>query len=461
MSATLAAERFNDARPASMPDRALLVWLFLVALSARVVLLYATEPILTNDAVGFGGPSFVALSYRELAMSIFNWNFAGDLGTRSPGYPALVALCFRLFGIDNWGAVVAVQSLMAIVAFFAAYWLWRQIYGPSRAAVFATATAVLEPALLLSERGTESEPLSVTMLIMSLPLLVHAARRVSPAAATGSGLCLALLALTRPAFQFLIPLFALYLALRLGVRLRTRAGAAALALLVLAAGLPVAAWDGFNLARFGYFTPMTTQGFILTSHSAPIASEAPNRYPQYADVEDIMERHKRPDGMAVWVAYPEIMQRRNLSFVQASRLMQDFSIAVFRDRPVAFAKSVQKAFMRFWEANIPTAQEHWYDKVSFLLFNKLYQIVVGLGVLLYFAVAAFDALRIKRWLRPGVLERLLILAIVMVVCLASTIPIAVDNSRYKLPLLPLMWGVVAASLASNWASIRAFVARWR
>ena len=459
MSATLAAGRFN-APPASLRGSAPLVWLFLVALGARVVLMYATEPYVTNDAVGFRGPSFVPLSYRELAMSIFNWDFAGDLGTRSPGYPALMALCFRLFGIDNWGAIVAVQSLMAIVTFFAAYWLWRQIYGRGFAAVFATATAVLEPALLLSERGIQSEPLSVTMLLLSLPLLVHAARRVSPAAAAGSGLCLALLALTRPAFQFLIPLFALYLALRLGVRLRTRAGAAALALLVLTSGLPVAAWDGFNLARFGYFTPMTTQGFILTSHSAPIASEAPHRYRQYADVVDIMERHKRPDGMAVWVAYPEIMQRRNLTFAQASRLMQDFSIAVFRDQPVAFAKSVFKAFTRFWEGYL-MAQQHWYDKVSFLLFAKLYEIMVGLGVLSYFVVGAFDALRIKRWLQPGVLERLLILAIVVVVCLASTIPIAVENARYKLPLLPLMWGVVAASLASNWGSIRAFVAGWR
>lgn len=45
--------------------------------------------------------------------------------------------------------------------------------------------------------------------------------------------------------------------------------------------------------------------------------------------------------------------------------------------------------------------------------------------------------------------------------LASTLPIAVENARFKLPLLPLMWGVVAASLASNWSRIRALAAAWR
>jgi hypothetical protein len=458
MSATAAVWRFNA--PATTVRNAPLVWLFLAALGVRLIVLYACDPYVANDSTGFRGPSFVPLSYRELAMSIFNWDFANDLGTRSPGYPALMALCFRLFGVDNWGAMVAVQSLMAIVVFFAAYWLWSQLYGRGIAALLATATAVLEPAIILSESSILSESLSVMLLLLSLPLLVDAARRASPAAAGASGLCVAWLALTRPAFQFLIPLFALYLALRLGARLRTRAGAAAMALLVLASGMPVAAWNGFNLERFGYFTPMTTQGFILTSHSAPIVSETQRQYPQYADVVEIMERHKRPEGMAVWLAYPEIMERRGLSFAQASRLMQEFSLEVFRDQPVAFAKSVYKAFTRFWEAST-VAPKQWDGKLWFLLLDKFYQLVVWFGILVYFAIAVFDVARVRRWLQQGVLERLLILAIVGLVCLASTIPIAVENARYKIPLLPLMWGVVAASLAANWSRIRTLAAAWR
>jgi hypothetical protein len=459
MSATLAYGRATWPA-AALWQHAPIAALLTVALGVRLILAQFTDPYVPNDAIGVRGPSFVALSYRELAMSIYAWDFSTDLGTRSPGYPALMALSFHLFGVDNWAALTVLQALMAIVLFFSAYALWSQLYGRGPAALLATATAVFEPALMLFETAVLSEPLTVTLLLLSLPLLIDAGRRGAPLAAAASGLCLAWLALTRPAFQLLIPLFGLYLAIRLGPRLRNRAGAAAMVLLLLTSAIPVAAWNGFNLVRFGYLTPMTTQGFILTSHSVPIATETQRHYPKYADVMEILERHKRPQGMAIWVAYPEIMEHRGLSLAQASRLMQEFSVEVFRDQPLAFAKSVYKAFMRFWEAYM-FAPNGWDGKLAFVLFDKLYHVCLALGLLLYFAVTALDVVRYKRWLHPGVLERLLIFAIVAVVCASSTIPIAVENSRYKMPLLPLMWGVVAASLWTNRERLRAVLAAWR
>jgi hypothetical protein len=71
-----------------------------------------------------------------------------------------------------------------------------------------------------------------------------------------------------------------------------------------------------------------------------------------------------------------------------------------------------------------------------------------IGLLLFFVVACFDLARIRRWREAGVLERLLITSIVVLVCLASTVPIAVENARYRIPLLPLMWGMVVATVAS-------------
>src|SRR5687768_10943633 len=231
-----------------MSRAVLLGWLLFAALAVRLVLLLLTEPHVANDTVGFRGPTFVPLSYRDLALSLLHWDFSADLGTRSPGYPALMAASFRLFGVDNWEAIVGLQALMVLVLFFASYWLWSQIYPRGLAAVLATASAVFEPVLILCEMGVLSETLSVTLLMLSLPLAVHAARRRSPWSAAAAGLCLAWLALTRPAFALLVPLFALYLLAR-------RGGFAALALFFAAALTPVLAWNGFNYARFGYFTP--------------------------------------------------------------------------------------------------------------------------------------------------------------------------------------------------------------
>jgi 4-amino-4-deoxy-L-arabinose transferase-like glycosyltransferase len=447
--------------PAISRQRAALAGLLTAAVALRLLALWLVQPVVGNDTVGWKGPTFVPLSYHDLALGILNWDFAHDLGARSPGYPAFLALGFRLFGLDNWHAIAAMQSLLSLVLFISAYWLWSQLYGPGRAALLATATAVLEPVLVIAERTLLSETLSTVLLVLALALAIHAARRASPWVTAASGLCVAWLALARPAFQFLIPLLLVYLVLALGPQRRSLRGIAAMGLFALAAAAPVAAWNGFNYARFGYFTPMTTQGFILTSHSLPIALEAPERYARYADVVEIMARHKRAEGeMAIWLAYPEIMEQRNLSFVDASRLMQQFSMEVFRDRPVQYAKSAYNAFGHFWEPSL-MAQDSWYDNVSFLFASKLYRALHAIGILLFFGVVAVDAARPGRWLRPGTLERLLMLGIVLMVCLASTMPIAIENARYNIPLLPLIWGVAVASLASNWARIRAFLASWQ
>jgi 4-amino-4-deoxy-L-arabinose transferase-like glycosyltransferase len=429
------------------PSRALLASILVVAVVIRISMLYLIEPRLDNDTIGFRGPTFVPLSYRHLALSFLNWDFSGDLGARAPGYPAFMAACFRLFGLDDWNAIVAVQSLLGVVVFFAAYALWSELYGRGTAAALAAATAVFEPSVLFSESLVLSETLSVFLLLLSLSLLIGAARHVSPVRAGAAGLSLAWLALTRPAFQLLVLPFMLYLALRLGPRLRSRAGAAAFLILTLSAALPVVAWNSFNYARFGYFTPMTTQGFILTSHSAPIALRTPERYPQYADIMDILKRNARPRGLAVWVAYPEIMQRRNLSFAQASSLMQEFSIEVVRDQPAAFAKSVYDAFLRFWSPQT-MASDAWQNRRSYRALFDVYRFLHPVGVWLFFAIACFDLARIRRWRETGVLERLLITSIVVLVCIASTVPIAVENARYRIPLLPLMWGVVVAVVAT-------------
>jgi 4-amino-4-deoxy-L-arabinose transferase-like glycosyltransferase len=457
MTSTATNTRARPFLPASRSS-ALLASIVVLAVVIRIALLVLLEPRLTNDSIGFRGPTFVPLSYRHLALAILNWDFSADLGARAPGYPAFMALSFRIFGLDNWSAIVAVQSLLGVGVFFIAYALWSQLYGRGTAAVLAAATAVFDPSVLSSESLVLSETLSVFLLLFSLWMLVGAARRVSPLHAGAAGLSLAWLALTRPAFQLLVLPFVLYLALRLGSRLRSRAGAVALALLALTAALPVVAWSSFNYARFGYFTPMTTQGFILTSHSAPIALKMPQRYPQYADIVDIMKRNERRRGMTIWVAYPEIMQRRNLSFAQASRLMQEFSTDVLHDQPVAYAKSVYAAFRRFWDP-LTMAAPQWEGRRLYVALFGIYRYLHTIGLLLFLAIACVDIARIRRWREPGVLERLLIVSIVVLVCLASTVPIAVENARYRIPLLPLMWGVVVATVATVFPRILNRLAR--
>jgi hypothetical protein len=96
-----------------------------------------------------------------------------------------------------------------------------------------------------------------------------------------------------------------------------------------------------------------------------------------------------------------------------------------------------------------------------MLATKAYALLHAVGVVLFFCIMALDLARIRRWREPAILERLLLFSIVALVCLASTLPIAVENARYEIPLLPLMWGVVAASLVTNGPRLRELLARWQ
>jgi 4-amino-4-deoxy-L-arabinose transferase-like glycosyltransferase len=443
--------------------RATVVWLILVILlvvGLRVAVLTLHEPIVRNDTTGTRGPTYEVLSYRYLALGILRGDLSGDLGTRTPGYPAFLAGCFRLFGVDNWTAVVLVQSLLAVVVFAAAYWLWSQIYGGVLAVTAATATGVLDPVVILSESSVLSETLSIVLLMLAVPLALHAARRAHPGSALGAGLCVAGLALTRPAFQLLIPLLAIYLVIALDGWRRSRRGAAVVSVFVLVAALPVAGWSAFNYTRFGYFTPMTTQGYILTSHTAPLIAGEPQRYAPYADLAAIVDRYARDTGWGIWLAYPEIMRQRQVSFAEGSRLMERLSFAVVRDRPVQFARSVWTAFLRFWGPAVFVGAE-WRDRLAVKVALEVYGVLHVLGCALFFVVLAIDLARPRGWLTTPARDRLLILGIVILVCLASTVPIAVENARYKVPLLPLMWGVVAGSLVTNATALRVLFHGWR
>jgi 4-amino-4-deoxy-L-arabinose transferase-like glycosyltransferase len=431
-----------------------------LAAVVRVAVLSGHEPVVRNDTTGFRGPTYEVLSYRHLALGILRGDLGDDLGTRTPGYPAFLALCFRLFGVDEWRAVAMVQALLAVPLFLAAYWLWSQVHGGPAAAVAGAATAVLEPAIVLCENSMQSETLSIVLLVLALPLALHAARRASPWTATGAGLAVAGLALTRPAFQFLVPWLAAYLLLALGARRRTWPGVLAVLAFVLTAAGPLLAWSAFNHHRFGYFTPMTTQGYILTSHTAALIGGRPERYGADADVAAIVDRYARETGWGIWLAYPEIMGARQVSFVEGSRLAERLSVAIIRDRPAQYARSVYRAFLRFWEPALAVG-ERWRNRLAAELAAEAYGALHRLGCLLFFVVLAADVARPRTWRRPPVRERLLVLAIVLTVCLASTVPIGVENSRYKIPLLPLLWGVVATSLVTNAGRLRALVAGWR
>ena len=443
--------------------RRALIILFILAVAVRLFFVIEYDPGLRNDSIGMKGPSFVPLSYRSLAMGILNQDLTHDVGARSPGYPAVIAASFYLFGVDNYEAIVLIQTLFGVIIFFASYWLWSQLYGKSLAALAATAVTAFEPALVLAEDQILSETLTVMLLILSLALLINAVRREKPSAwiALSCGLCVAWLALTRPAFQLIIPLYVLYILIVLRHKMKAPPAWASVLLFTAVSVLPVIGWNTFNYHRFGYFTLMTTQGYILSTHTIPLIGGHPEKYGEVSDIARILDNyHQTVEGQSIWLAYPEIMEKRQVSFVEGSRLVQELSYQVIIDNLASYLRSVLHSISGFWTGRLDPLSE-FENSFLFKITSALYDFSHSIGVFLFFFVIILDLIRPKRWLEPVVLERVLMVSLIALVCVSSTVPIAFENARYKIPLHPLIWGMVASSLVVNWPSFRQLYEKWR
>lgn len=432
-----------------------------ITVLTQIIFLYAYHPVLFNDSIGFEGLTYVPLSYRELAINFVNGDMSSDLGARSPGYPVLMATCFYFFGTDNYESIVILQCLFGVLLFFSAYWLWSQIFDSRMAALAATATAVLEPAVILSGSNILTESLSIILLVTSLALIIYSARssRLNLITSLLAGLCVAWLALTRPSFQMLIPLYGIYIAIVMRDKIKTKTAIVSILLFLIGSSTPVIGWNTYNYYRFDYFTMMTTQGYILTSHSAHLIEGHPEKYGEYEDIAGIVDKYARETGWGIWEAYPEIMNTRNASFIESSKLTEKMSLLIFKENLLAYTKSVLKAVKRFWESELFTGND-LRDSNAFSFINAAYSLLHQIGIIMFFSIVIMDILKPRFWLDHGVIERMLIYGIVLMLCASSTIPIAVENARYKIPLLPLIWGVVAGSLVTNFRNIRQLYQNW-
>jgi hypothetical protein len=180
---------------------------------------------------------------------------------RLPGYPLFLAACFRIFGVDHYGAVLYLQVAIDLVSSLVVAWTTRAIGGP-RAGMWALYLAALCPFTANYVAAPLSETLSIFCIAVTCAALVSLQMR------PGWRPCLLLAAswsyatLLRPdgallavASLLAIILFANRSFLGLPPLGRTRAWR-----YVLSAGLlsvvPFAFWTARNLRTFHLFEPL-------------------------------------------------------------------------------------------------------------------------------------------------------------------------------------------------------------
>jgi 4-amino-4-deoxy-L-arabinose transferase-like glycosyltransferase len=213
-------------------------------------------------------------SYLEVAHEwVEGRGIAGDPSSfsdlyRSPGYPAFLAVVFRIAG-ENYTAVVVVQLLLGVAVSLMHFALGRMFWSP-RVGYVAALLYALTPNAVLWALAILSDTLFVFLIaaaLLCLGLLMQTGRTRWAAM---SGVCLGLGALTRPAGQVLLPLWILGVVVW-AIRRRTTLRQAIIAsgALALASAALILPWAYRNQVVHGLFTLSPIDTRLLGYYSAP------------------------------------------------------------------------------------------------------------------------------------------------------------------------------------------------
>ena len=233
-------------------------WFTLAALALRL-LFFFRFPHITGDSLIYGD---IAKNWLEQGIyGLTHSDGARPTWIRLPGYPAFLAVCFRLFGVEHYNAVLLVQIAIDILGCFVIADLARRTVS-NRAAKWAFALAALCPFTANYTVAPLAETLSIFFAAAALDAAVAAFMQVeegSPAwkAWTVCGLAVAAGIQLRPDGGILLAAIGAYLLWRLVQDADHRVQLFSAGVLVLVIALaPLIPWTLRNWRDFHRFEPL-------------------------------------------------------------------------------------------------------------------------------------------------------------------------------------------------------------
>jgi 4-amino-4-deoxy-L-arabinose transferase-like glycosyltransferase len=158
--------------------------ILLVAISARSLVLWFAIVRFPHNWLYSRGIELGTLAQSILAGKGLSSPFGGSTGPTallSPGYPAMIAVFFRIFGSFTFAAAIAVmmmQLLFSVTTVFAIMFVARRCFGV-RAANLAGIFWALSPPILWMPTIFWETCLSTLILVGMIALALHSARRPS------------------------------------------------------------------------------------------------------------------------------------------------------------------------------------------------------------------------------------------------------------------------------------------
>jgi hypothetical protein len=382
---------------------------------------------------------------------------------RTPGYPAFVAVIYKMFGVRTMPVAIA-QAFVFVLICFLVYALAARLAGPRTASVAAIMTALFPPlpyygALVLTEVWT------TFVLIGAMLVCLRAVQSGRTRDFVIAGLLFSCTTIVRPAF-ILLP-FGLAIAMPIVVpseRNRRRIGQ--WAALAIVAAITMVPWFTYNYVYLGRFTLSPAggigRGLWEGSWQGRWAGAAHNDLTHIAEVtSDRVELDTRvrevaaregiaPEGMLdyvhewqdirrIWESPTDPMERARARVVADQEYLRA-AIEHIREDIVGWAgrRAARRAFI-LWASDIP---------IRYTDINKTPQIVIRAIWLLQAILLAIAAAGIIVLLRRGRYAEAALVTLPLLYVTGVHVPLLCET-RQSLPVKPLVVVLAAIALSSR------------
>jgi hypothetical protein len=430
-----------------MIEKTLRTWFLVVlavAILARAGLWFAYPLAESNDTP----------TYRHLANSLKNnAGFERYNGTRTPGYPAFLALA----GTDAnaYAIQLGLGLLTTLLVFYIAWKLSRRAWFAGLLGLAHT----LNLGQIFFESSLLTESIATFFLFFMLAGLARLWTPTSPDVGVskksgdflllfGLGLAATLLSLTRPLFAFIPFWGAFFLAFFWNIPWKTRWTAAIL--VALPAFVALVIWINFISVRFNILGMDSIGGYHLVNHTSSFFELAPD---EYAPIRDTFLKF-RAARMAesgspvntIWDAIPALMKQEKLNYYALGRQMGDISSGLIAAHPDLYATNLALGWFWFWRVGVFWLPETISNPFlrQFLTILMLAERAALFGVNLLFLAGSLGLLWPKIRARMGMnLFTWFAASAVWVTSLLQTLAEHGDNPRFLAPLQTLVVLVVA------------------
>jgi 4-amino-4-deoxy-L-arabinose transferase-like glycosyltransferase len=384
-------------------------WFWAVILVAAIqrLLLRMVYPVVPLNDTG---------SYRRSAEAILG-GWAQYDGTRTPGYPAFMALV----GPD--GRVYTAQLLLGFITTLLFFYIGWKITGRGWFGALAALLHTFNPQQIFFEADLMTETLATFWLALAFAGMaylledqpngkVRAGWKLIGAAAL-TGLAAGLALITRPLYIYL-PLWTAFF-LVIGLRSSKPGVRWASAVVALLPGLIVAGWwVNFIHDRFGMWSLSAMTGYHLIQHTGVFFEFVPDKYAALRDTylkyRDARILQYGTQTNAIWDAIPEMQKVTGESFYGLSRLVQKISIQLILQHPLLYARNVAEGWYWFWKVPV------------------------------YWSAAAIDSPMLVTLARGIILvERGLLFAINMIFIFGSIVLVLVKKIRQMVNIPSFIW----------------------